>query len=311
MFAIEVECIMVKRRCKGIYSYFSKDIFLLTYAFTGFNTLKMIKNSFNESAVSAYFKNRQRMIDTYHNNPEYIDFRISQTAHSEPDPREAFALLESRINLTWGCPAGPDPFLLFQAAKILYDRNEEHATIKAKTYLKKALDSNPNDTHTLQLLGDVYDRLGYPLKAIHHYQLCACSDQKTAILYGKISTLYTKLKLFDKALEAAEESIRLDPKNPAAWGQKAVALTGLERFNEALEAAAEGIRLDPKNPAAWGQKALISFYLGQDNIVDHCLDQLDQIDPSHTYRAYLEWVRQEGLDEQFGIVEADWSFVPD
>src|SRR5260370_398700 len=57
-------------------------------------------------------------------------------------------------------------------------------------------------------------------------------------------------KQYQKAIEAYEEAIRLDPKDALAYHNKGNALNNLGRYEKALEAYEEAIKLDPKNAMA-------------------------------------------------------------
>ena len=62
-------------------------------------------------------------------------------------------------------------------------------------------------------------------------------NSKGSALYG--------LKLYEEALEAYEQALRIDLDNVYAYSGKANALHGLKLYEEALEAYEQALQLDP------------------------------------------------------------------
>ena len=69
--------------------------------------------------------------------------------------------------------------------------------------------------------------------------------------------LYERGK-YEEALQAFNETIRLNPELAAAWSNKGNTLFNLGEYEEAIRAFDEAIRLYPENPVAWSSKGLLN-----------------------------------------------------
>ncbi|ROH93903.1 ATP-binding protein [Microcystis aeruginosa FACHB-524] len=79
-------------------------------------------------------------------------------------------------------------------------------------------------------------------------------DENFQLMRG--NSLYY-LKMYEEAISACEEAIRLKSDYEAAWYNKGVIFGNLKRYEEALSAYDEAIRLKPDDEAAWYNKGLI------------------------------------------------------
>lgn len=77
---------------------------------------------------------------------------------------------------------------------------------------------------------------------------------------NKGSGLYDPGK-YDEAIEAFDESIRMDPENKWAWYNKGSTLYDQGKYDEANQAFDEAIRLKPDSWAPWLVKSLPSMRL--------------------------------------------------
>jgi len=85
--------------------------------------------------------------------------------------------------------------------------------------------------------------------------------------------------LYEEALEAHEEAIRLDPKSVHPWYGKGKALYRLGRYEEALEALDEIIRLDPWSAYPWYGKGYVLDHLGRYEEALEAYDKAIRLDP--------------------------------
>lgn len=83
--------------------------------------------------------------------------------------------------------------------------------------------------------------------AVEHYSAAIALDSDNHVFYSNRSAAYCKLELFDKALEDADECVKINPKWGKGWSRKASALEFLGRHSDALEAYDEGLKVDPDN----------------------------------------------------------------
>jgi tetratricopeptide (TPR) repeat protein len=93
---------------------------------------------------------------------------------------------------------------------------------------------------------------------------------------GKI---FLEHKEYEKALEASEEAIHLDPDCPRAWNTKGCALYSLKKYEEALKASEKAIRLDPDYARAWNTKGCALYGLNRYEKVLAACETAIQLDP--------------------------------
>ena len=86
------------------------------------------------------------------------------------------------------------------------------------------------------------------------------SDARSALADG---AGFLKANDAQRALDAFERAIRLEPTNPDAYLQKCRALAGLRRHEEAIPACTESLRLKPANPDALRDRGHYYLNLGR------------------------------------------------
>ncbi len=100
-------------------------------------------------------------------------------------------------------------------------------------------------------------------KAINAFEEAIKLDPKNAVYWqSKGTALYNQGK-YDEAVKAFEEAIKLDPKNEDYWQFKGWALNNQGKYDEAIKAYDEAIKLDPKPGEAWHDKGLAIKSLGR------------------------------------------------
>ncbi len=79
---------------------------------------------------------------------------------------------------------------------------------------------------------------------------CPCTAAMTAQDYFDRGIVYDDLGQYDKALEAYEQGLALDPNNAQLWGAKGRVLMIQERYAEAAAAYNRSVQLDPSQEYA-------------------------------------------------------------
>jgi len=90
-------------------------------------------------------------------------------------------------------------------------------------------------------------KAGNAKEAVEHYSSAIALDGDNHVFFSNRSAAYCKLEQFDKALEDANECVKVNPKWGKGWSRKASALEFLGRHSDALEAYEEGLKVDPNN----------------------------------------------------------------
>ncbi|KAG4107925.1 heat shock protein STI-like protein [Neocallimastix lanati (nom. inval.)] len=84
-------------------------------------------------------------------------------------------------------------------------------------------------------------------EAIDYFTQAINIDSSNHVFFSNRSASYASLGNFQKALEDAEQTIKLKSDWPKGYSRKGAALFGLQRLDEAADAYNEGLKLDPNN----------------------------------------------------------------
>lgn len=93
---------------------------------------------------------------------------------------------------------------------------------------------------------DEYKKQNF-LKAAALYSKAIKEDPDNAVLYSNRCEALLQLKKVTKALQDAEDCIRLKPEWEKGYYRKGSVLESLERYPEALEAYQKGLEVKPDN----------------------------------------------------------------
>lgn len=96
-------------------------------------------------------------------------------------------------------------------------------------------------------LGNAALVAGDAAAAVEHFGRAIDLLPTNHLVYSNRSAAYVRLGDYEKALEDAEETVRLSEAWGKGWGRKGLALFHLNRFDEAVEAYREGLKVDPEN----------------------------------------------------------------
>jgi len=88
---------------------------------------------------------------------------------------------------------------------------------------------------------------GRDKEAVEHYSSAIALDNTNHVFFSNRSAAYCKLQQYEKALEDANECIKLNPTWSKGYSRKASALEFMGRFNDAADAYKDGLKVDPNN----------------------------------------------------------------
>jgi len=119
--------------------------------------------------------------------------------------------------------------------------------VTAEEYRKKAfeLKDRTSERERLYITSHYYADSGQLEKGNASYELYKQTYPRDVTPYINLSVTDLQLGDFDKALENAKESMRVDPDESRGYGISASAYMGLNRLEEAKTVAKEGLRLHP------------------------------------------------------------------
>jgi len=84
-------------------------------------------------------------------------------------------------------------------------------------------------------------------EAIDYFTQAINIDSSNHVFFSNRSACYASLGNFQKALEDAEQTIKIKSDWPKGYSRKGAALHGLGRLDEAVDAYNEGLKIDPNN----------------------------------------------------------------
>ncbi|WP_026441404.1 tetratricopeptide repeat protein [Pseudacidobacterium ailaaui] len=121
---------------------------------------------------------------------------------------------------------------------------------KASLVLENLLQSDPDNTDALVLLGQLNALLGRRSEAIQHLTRAIELRPDSASAYAALGTALTRFAEFDAARKAFEQAIVLDPQKARLHVNLAMTLAATNDMPSAMKELQSAISLDPSGPAA-------------------------------------------------------------
>ncbi len=106
------------------------------------------------------------------------------------------------------------------------------------------------------------------------------TTQKTTEQWLNEGNILYRAKRYDKALDAYEHAIQLDPNLADAYYYKGYTLTNLNRYQEALDAYERAIQLAPNDAVAYNGKGYVLYNLNRYDDALAAYDHAIQLDPN-------------------------------
>jgi predicted O-linked N-acetylglucosamine transferase (SPINDLY family) len=115
----------------------------------------------------------------------------------------------------------------------------------AELYLKQALSLEPNNPHSLRLLGVVAAQRADYEKAIEFFSAAIQIAPEIAVAYSNLGNVYARLRQFDQALRAFEQAAGLDPHDAETWSNAGIVFFELKRFEESIDFYDKALAIEP------------------------------------------------------------------
>jgi tetratricopeptide (TPR) repeat protein len=116
---------------------------------------------------------------------------------------------------------------------------------EALTYLKKALDENPEHEPVLYDLAFCFEKVGNDRMAIEYYNKYLDIDPFSESAWYNLGIIYNRLEDYMQAIESYDYALAIDENYSAAIFNKANALSALERFQESISIYHDYLKIDP------------------------------------------------------------------
>jgi Tfp pilus assembly protein PilF len=141
----------------------------------------------------------------------------------------------------------------------VYAQRQDYA--KAISELQSAINIDPNYSEAHNYLGKCYEALGQYTEAISSYQMALKNIQYLTpqLPHWNMGMIYFKQKQYDKALEAFQQTRRIEPANGDVLAKIAETYIEKGETDNALSSFKEAVTLLPNDPIVHNRLAL--FYL--------------------------------------------------
>jgi len=184
------------------------------------------------------------------------------------------------------------------------DRNPDMAEV----FLVKLLKIDPNHVEALQLLGLCKRQMSEFDEALKVFEK-ALTIEPSPENYGNISLAYSSLKQHDKAIEALNKAIELDPQQPLFYSNLAIQYHAIKDYPKAFECMNKALELDSNRGVLWNNLGCLHNEVGEFEKSLPCFEKAIKLDPGSpsnhvnlglTYHILGDW--------QNGFREQEWRF---
>ena len=129
-------------------------------------------------------------------------------------------------------------------ARCFFDKKEFDEGIKTTL---RAIAISPDNHYYFYLLAFGYYRKNENILAAAHLQKSMQLNPWFCETYGLLALVYVEEKQFEKALQKANEGLKIDPENITCLNARSVALNKLKRTDEAIATMQYALEQDPDN----------------------------------------------------------------
>jgi tetratricopeptide (TPR) repeat protein len=150
--------------------------------------------------------------ETVHRNKRWDESKVELAQYYEQTGQSDKAVMEYR-GLIRNQPWNDSPYVF--AARIFLDKNQ---FAEAEPLLKRAYEINPEDAFITKMLGAINLNKGNTQRAIQLLEVSRSLQPGDVQMLYNLSGAYGTNQEFERALEIAEEAIRLNPNFPGLQG---------------------------------------------------------------------------------------------
>ncbi|MEO8760464.1 MAG: tetratricopeptide repeat protein [Bacteroidia bacterium] len=133
---------------------------------------------------------------------------------------------------------------------------------------KEVLAKYPNDTNSLNMIGQLYKDMGDTVKAIETMKMVLQINNKSIVGNVNLGLLYSEIDSLDRSLQCFNNALKLQPDEPLVYSNRGFTYYKMKRYNEALKDINKSIEMYPENSYAYKNLALV--YFAQNNISEGC-----------------------------------------
>lgn len=154
---------------------------------------------------------------------------------------------------------------------------------KADSIADELIRRAPSDPDILFLKGVTQYQIGKRKSALKFLDSALAFDPLKVAAHGLRAAIYFQDAEFEKALEAANTGLRIDPHNEMCLNHRSMSLLRLERREEHLNADQQALKSNPMNPMTHASVGYGALQKGEyEKAKDHFREAL-RIDPNNEY----------------------------
>lgn len=154
-------------------------------------------------------------------------------------------------------------------------------------------------------LGSAHFHLNRHNDAIEAYQQTLRINPEDSRAWASLAAQYNFLQRYTEAVDAARQAVRIDAEDATAWVFLGFAYSNLKLFTEAVDPLRQAIRIDPANATAWELLGRTYCLLRRFTEAIDPLRQAISIDPANAKDAlYFLVISYEGLGNRAAALEA-------
>jgi tetratricopeptide (TPR) repeat protein len=229
----------------------------------------------------------EKLKDFVSKNPENTEALMSlgEILTDAGKQSEAIEYLEAALQLA---DEQEKPLVMQQIIDTLDDVGQHYKMIP---YLKEMIRIHPDNSESMSSLAYCYNILNREEEGIVYFSKLADRDAFNTYAWFNLGALYFGVNLFEKAIEAFDFVLAIEPRFTTAAIKKGSALTALERIESAIEVYLEVLEYEKKD-------ASIYTYLG------HCFMQKKDHHKSVFYFNKAIELDAEATEAQLGLTYA-------
>lgn len=178
----------------------------------------------------------------------------------------------------------------------------------ADTIADQLIQRDPTDPDILFLKALTQVQLGNRKVALKFLNSALAFDPLRAQAHGMIAGIHFQDADFEKALEAANAGLSIDPQNELCLNYRSMTLLRLDRKEEHVYADQQALKSNPMNPLTHASVGYSALQKGEyDKAKDHFREAL-RIDPENEYarQGMLNAIRATNLYYRFFLKYAFW-----
>ena len=147
-------------------------------------------------------------------------------------------------------------------------------------WCRKWTESEPKNDNAWNNLGATYGKLNLYNDAIEAFRQALRINPELAEAWNNLGFTYGKLNLYNDAIEAYRQALRINPEDANVWDKLGFAYGEVNRYNNAIEAYRQNLRINPESAIAWYNLGIAYVLSGNRTAALDAVHKLRHLDPA-------------------------------